>query len=142
LVACFEERQKEPWFLVTDLEDLEDPARQVMAHYGRRMEIEELFKDTKNEKLGFCFRGLRLSNAQRYDRLFLVLCFAYFFLVLAGKRAEAQSFHRRLMANTEKRKRTLSLWRVGWYFLRSVEVAVRSILVETRGLAYSGGNWG
>lgn len=115
LVTLYEAGQREPWLLATNAHD---DARLVALYYARRMEIEECFRDLKNERNGLCLRGVNLHSPERYDRLFLVIAFAYFFMVLAGQWGEEQGLQRGLMANTERR-RTLGLWRVGRWILNN-----------------------
>ncbi|MDQ0287649.1 hypothetical protein J2Z49_002779 [Desulfofundulus luciae] len=116
LVVRFKPGQKEPWLLVTNV--VEARAERIADWYARRMEIEEFFRDLKNERAGFRLRGLVLRAAMRYNRLFLLIAYAYYLLTVLGDWAEKRHLHRRLMANTE-RKRTLGLWRVGYYIFRS-----------------------
>ena len=70
----------ECWFLVTDLAAA-GPAR-LSKLYGRRMTIEELFRDHKSRRNGWSLRDTRLGTPDRLDRLLLVLALAY--LLLAG----------------------------------------------------------
>lgn len=97
----------------------EVPAKVLGDWYGRRMEVEELFKDLKNERTGFRLRGLVLTSEARYSRLLLLVAYAYYLLTVLGHWAEERRLHRRFMANTEK-KHTLGLWRVGHYIFRSL----------------------
>jgi hypothetical protein len=71
-------RRDEWWFLMTDLEAA--PAR-LTDLYGRRMTIEELFRDGKNRRNGWALRNTQLTKADRVDRLMLVLALAYWLLV-------------------------------------------------------------
>lgn len=134
VVVRFDQGQEEPWLLATNLDE---SAERVAGWYGRRMEIEELFKDLKNERSGFRLRGLRLSSPGRYDRLLLVVAYAYFLLVVAGLWGEMHQVHRRLMANTEK-KRTLGLWRVGHYVFNNLSICLEQIMNGRPALAFSG----
>ncbi|AEJ40478.1 transposase [Sulfobacillus acidophilus TPY] len=77
LVATWAEGQQEPWFLVTNCGHL--TADQIIRAYARRFQIEELFKDSKNgERGGFRLRGVRLTRADRWDRLWLIFTWALF----------------------------------------------------------------
>jgi len=116
LVVRFKSGQSEPWWLVTNV--TEARAERIADWYARRMEIEEFFRDIKNERAGFRLRGLVLRSTMRYNRLFLLIAYAYYLLTVVGDWAEKRQLHRRLMANTE-RKRVLGLWRVGYYIFRS-----------------------
>ncbi|MGI9951996.1 transposase, partial [Moorellaceae bacterium AZ2] len=75
LIYQFAAGQEEPWFLVTNL-DWE--AKRVPQGYGHRMDIEEKFKDFKNLRTGLGLHGVILSAACRYERLLLVVVYAYF----------------------------------------------------------------
>ncbi|MBC9786116.1 hypothetical protein H1S01_16750 [Heliobacterium chlorum] len=99
---------------------LSDPLSEVTQFYGRRFEIEECFRDIKNERNGLCLRGTKLSSTDRYDRLFLVITCGYLFMVVTGHWAEERDLHRPMMANTVP-YRTLGLWRVGRNILRRPE---------------------
>lgn len=71
----------ECWFLMTDLDA--GPAR-ISRLYGRRMTIEELFRDHKSKRNGWSLRDTQVSTAGRLDRLLLVLALAYILLVGLG----------------------------------------------------------
>lgn len=109
LVLTWRRRMKEPWLLVTDLEL---PATQVISLYGRRMQIEESFRDVKSVRWGFKLRHVRLTQCRRYERLMMILALATLLLVAVGARAERDLRHRRWMANTSRR-RTLSWLTLG-----------------------------
>lgn len=114
VVLTWRRRMKEAWTLVTDLDD---PPHTIITYYGRRMQIEESFRDTKSVRWGFRFRHVRLSTCERYERLLMVLMLAYLFLMAVGAQAERDGRHRRLMANTV-RHRTLSWFTVGRVCIR------------------------
>lgn len=67
------------WFLMTDLRGT---AHQLCALYGRRMTIEQLFRDAKSKRNGWGLRDTQLKTPDRLDRLLLVLAIAY--LLLCG----------------------------------------------------------
>ena len=69
----------ECWFLMTDL--TAGPA-QISRLYGRRMTIEELFRDQKNKLNGWSLRDTKITRPERVDRLLLILAIAY--LLLCG----------------------------------------------------------
>ena len=72
-------KRDECWFLMTDL--LAGPA-QISTLYGRRMSIEQLFRDQKNKRNGWSLRDTRITRPERIDRLLLILAIAY--LLLCG----------------------------------------------------------
>jgi len=87
VVLTWRRRMKESWTLATDLEE---PPHTIIALHGRRMQIEESFRDTKSVRWGFRFRHVRLSTCERYERLMMVLVLAYLFLMAVGAQAERE----------------------------------------------------
>lgn len=81
-------KRDECWFLMTDLSGT---AHQLCALYGRRMTIEQLFRDGKNKRNGWSLRDTQLKTPQRLDRLLLVLAIAY--LLLCGLGLIAQTLY-------------------------------------------------
>jgi hypothetical protein len=77
-------KRDEPWFLMTDLD--RDP-RSLSRLSGKRMTVEELFRDDKNRRNGWSVRDVQMSDAGRFDRLLLILALAYILLVGLGLRA-------------------------------------------------------
>jgi len=137
-IYCFSPGQKEPWFLVTDLTWRPE---KICRTYGYRMRVEEFFRDLKNDKTGFGLRGLKLKDAGRYERLFLVLAYAYYFLVLIGILAEQQQLHRQLVSSSIKR-RVLGLWQVGYYALQLGFISWQQVEVHIPSTNSVFQNWG
>jgi hypothetical protein len=82
------EKRDEPWFLVTDLS--KGTAIQLTELYGRRMGVEEFFRDAKSVRNGLALRHTQVRKADRFDRLVLVLVLAYLLLTGLGLRAMAE----------------------------------------------------
>lgn len=74
-------RRDECWFLMTDRTA---GAAQLSALYGRRMSIEQLFRDQKNKWNGWSLRDTRITKPDRIDRLLLILAIAYLLLCGVG----------------------------------------------------------
>lgn len=111
LVAVFDRDQKEPWLLFSDL-DL--PARDIVALYGRRFTIEEFFRDSKNSRFGWSLGQYKLKNRpDRLDRLFLVVVATYFLVSIIGLHLEHIRLDAKFKANTSKQK-THSIFQLGW----------------------------
>jgi hypothetical protein len=72
-------KRDECWFLMTDLQA---GGTQISNLYGRRMTIEELFRDQKNKRNGWSLRDTKITRPERLDRLLLILAIAY--LLLCG----------------------------------------------------------
>ena len=82
------EHRDEPWFLVTDLS--KPSAVQLTELYGKRMGVEEFFRDGKSVRNGFALRHTQVTTAARFDRLVLVVVLAYWLLTGLGLRALAE----------------------------------------------------
>lgn len=74
-------KRDEPWFLMTALDGRAEGLCQL---YGRRMSIEELFRDHKSRRNGRSLRDTRIGHADRFDRFLLVVALAYIVLVGLG----------------------------------------------------------
>jgi hypothetical protein len=121
---------KEPWLLVTSL-DLS--AEQIVDIYSKRMQIEEIFRDVKNPRFGWCLRHVRSHSAARLTVLLVFAAIAMAAVVLVGMAAEAAGIRWRYQANT-KSTRVLSLFMLGLEVLRSPRCLSSPNLVRT-GLA-------
>jgi hypothetical protein len=71
----------ECWFLMTDLPY---SVKRLTELHGRRMTIEELFRDEKNRRHGWALRNTQITRPERFDRLLLILSLAYWLLVGIG----------------------------------------------------------
>jgi hypothetical protein len=77
-------RRDEPWYLMTDLEGRAEALCQL---YGRRMSVEELFRDTKSRRNGWAVRNTKIQHVDRFDRFLLILALAYILLAGLGLKA-------------------------------------------------------
>jgi len=87
VVVYWERGKAEPWFLGTDLSW---GGKKIVGVFRQRMQIEELFRDEKNIRYGWGLRQTGISRADRLERLFLVLAFAYLLLLLLGMKCQRQ----------------------------------------------------
>jgi len=115
LITVFEPNAKEPWILVTDLMDVSP--QEIVRLYKRRMWIEGSFRDIKNRSWGLGMEKARLSQAERYNRLFVVLALAAFLLMAFGAVAENIGYAKTLQANTEN-SRVMTLLRIGFNMMQ------------------------
>ncbi len=83
VLARWEEGQREPWILITDLE----PAAAEVAWYGLRSGIEAGFKDLKRG--GWHWEQTKLTAPERVERQWLVIAVATLWVVTVGGEAEA-----------------------------------------------------
>jgi len=74
-------KRDEPWYLMTDLDG---KAERLCQIYGRRMSIEEMFRDHKSKRNGQSLRDTRFRHADRLDRFLLVVALAYIVLIGVG----------------------------------------------------------
>ncbi len=108
-----ENADDEPWYLLSTL-----PAhREVLARYGGRFSIEEMFRDFKEQ--GFRLEKTRLKDKQRLARLVLCVCIASVIALLMGEAVEAQG-KRPLVERASKRQ--MSLFQLGLRYLKRLLV--------------------
>ncbi len=113
--AVFVKRKgmKQAWCLATSRTDVD--ASDTVRTYGRRFTIEETFRDTKDITFGLGLRATHIQDAERRDRLLLLIAIAQTLLTLLGAASEASGLDRTLKANTVKH-RTMSLLNQGLYW--------------------------
>jgi len=100
---------KTPWILATSLKNNEYDKYVVKNIYGKRMQIEQTFRDDKDPRFGFGWRFARNNNLNRIAVLCLIASIAAYFLLTIGILAEKMGLHRRYQVNSTKKKRVLSL---------------------------------
>jgi hypothetical protein len=106
LAMYWNQGRQEPWYLLTTA----PTCGRACASYRQRFQIEEMFKDYKNDGWGF---GLELTGLQHQDRLarlLLALALVYVWLLLWGAHAVATG-QNRLVDNL--RRPMLSLFQTG-----------------------------
>jgi hypothetical protein len=116
-------RRDEPWFLMTDLDW---PAPTLADLYGRRMTIEETFRDHKSRRNGFALRNTRIQHADRFDRLLLILALAYILLMGLGHHARARYCGSNCSTNT--RRSECSAFTIGRRMLDRLKVPIAQLV--------------
>ena len=81
---------QEPWYLLTT----EPNCERACASYRKRFQIEEMFKDDKNDGRGFGLELTGLQHRERLARLLLALALVYIWLLLWGAYAVATGQNR------------------------------------------------
>jgi Transposase DDE domain len=116
-------KRDECWFLMTDL-----PYRpeRLTALYGRRMTIEELFRDEKNRRHGWALGNTQVTRPERFDRLLLILTLAYWLLVGVGLVAMAK--HPPGMWCSSNRPNACGLFFVGRKMIHRIELTADQAL--------------
>jgi hypothetical protein len=117
VVVTHDKRMKEPWCLATSLAKWS--ARDVVKLYAKRFTIELTFRDVKDLHFGMGLRATHIRDADRRDRLLLLVAVAHALLTLLGAASEAAGLDRFLKVNTVKR-RTHSLFRQGSYWYECI----------------------
>lgn len=135
-------RRDEPWYLMTDLPNLSDryTARRISDLYGRRMSIEQLFRDAKNKRNGWALRDTGLTDPTRLDRLLLILALAYWLVIGIGLIASRRCHPSQWSSNT--RQDAASLFRIGQWMLETVPLGPTILQALLRQLKSETPNWG
>ena len=110
-IRNYKKRAKEPWLLVTSLSEY--AATVIVQMYGRRMQIEENFRDLKNHRFGWSLRHVRSGSAKRLNVLLLIAALAMLATLLLGQMAEQRGHHRKYQSNTVSDRRVLSFFVLG-----------------------------
>lgn len=105
------QRALEPWLLATSLTG--QTAKSITKLYAKRMQIEEMFRDTKNHRFGWCFEDANSKTSERLRVLLLIAAVAMIAVTLVGQTAERRGMERRYQANTIRKRRVLSLFVLG-----------------------------
>ena len=101
-------KAKQPWLLVSHLPGAVNTPRKTVKLYRYRMQIEEGFRDTKNQQYGLGLTQAKSKTTKRYDNLLLIAALALFLLWCMGKVAVDKKYHHYLQANTTRHKTVLS----------------------------------
>jgi hypothetical protein len=96
---------KRPWVLVSSEKDDSTRASITKNIYGRRMQIEQNFRDEKNPRWGLGMRVSRTKNMKRLEILLLIGLIGQYLLWLIGMTAEYKQLHRAFQSNSEKSSR-------------------------------------
>lgn len=124
-VAVQEPGMKEPWFLASSLPG---SGRALITLYSRRFTIEETFRDQKDLRFGWGFYDVMCKQPMRRDRLMFLAAVAQMLLTLTGAAGESMGLDAKLRVNTEKKRRTHSLFRQGREYVKGLVVAVAQVL--------------
>jgi hypothetical protein len=105
-------RESEPWLIVASPTLKHMSARQLIALYSRRMQIESSFRDLKSHRYGNGFEDSLTGKRNRLDILLLVHALATFASWLAGLACEATGIDQWLYPSRQRRK-LYSIIRIG-----------------------------
>ena len=130
LVWTWQAKQREAWYLTTNLLD-RHRATQVVRWYGRRMWIEEMFRDGKNERWGMGLKEARLRQPSRWERLLLIWAWALLVLMLLGRAARELGWDTGLCSSSRTRLKkhpVLSDLTIGLRVLHELDVPISTML--------------
>jgi Transposase DDE domain len=131
-------KRDEPWYLMTDLQG---SALQLTALYGKRMTVEELFRDGKSRRNGFALRLVQIKEPRRLDRLLLIMALAYLLLLGLGLVAR-QSYPPGFWCSSNKVKQC-SVFTIGRAVLDRLRVTVAAAIAAVRqAMEREAPNWG
>lgn len=99
------ESYKNGWVIFSSMNK---PARLLVRYYKKRMQIEQNFKDIKNEQLGFGLRRNLSSGKTQMNMLFFLATLLIIICWWFGLMMESLNLHRAYQANTVKNKRVRS----------------------------------
>ena len=128
----------ECWFLMTDRSY---SVKKLTDLYGRRMTIEELFRDEKNCRHGWALRNTQITRAERFDRLLLILTLAYWLLVGIGLTALNRYPPGTWCSNNHRE--ACGLFFIGRKMLRRLELtAAQALAALLQAILAEAGKWG
>jgi len=110
---------KDSWILATKLPGDLMKASVAKNLYAKRFRIEETFRDLKDPRFGVGFSTVSVSTPLRRNRFLLLQAMAHALLEVLGQASENLGMDRGLSASTRK-KRQLSLFRQGQYWIRAL----------------------
>lgn len=105
--------EREPWLLVTNLPQDDWFAERIVALYTQRMQIEEGFRDTKNERYGLALNFCGSQCIKRVEILLMIAMLTQFALILIGKASYNKGYYKDFQANTVRHRRVLSFFFLG-----------------------------
>jgi hypothetical protein len=106
-------REREPWLLASSLPINDNIAEKIIKIYKMRMQIEESFRDIKNQRFGFSLSEMRSRNINRFNILLLIGAIASLAAHIIGKMAYQKNEHYAFQSNSVKDKNVLSLFFIG-----------------------------
>ena len=111
-------RGREPWLLASSMDS---SANTIIKLYGKRTQIENSFRDTKNQRVGFSLNDTGTRNIERLNILLLIVYIASIGLWFIGQCAKENKRHYQFQANTVKHRDVLSNIYLGWQILFSAK---------------------
>jgi len=121
----YSKKAKQPWLLVSHLPNKINKPKKIVRLYKFRMQIEEGFRDTKNQQYGIGLAQAKSKSAKRYNNLLLVAALTQFLLWCIGKVAVEKKYHYDLQANTIRHRTVLSNVYIGIQIIRDKRYKIK-----------------
>lgn len=121
---------KEPWLLVSSLNEGSQIAEKVIKLYKLRMQIEEGFRDLKSTQYGFGFEHVSTQYIYRLHVFFLIAMIACVLAWIIGWLAEQKNLQRQYQANSTKNRRVLSLFYLGCRIISKGKDTMKNIIIH------------
>ena len=109
---------REPWLLATSLALANYQAKQIVAFYRTRMQIEEAFRDMKSAPDGFGLSESRTTQRERWTMLLLIGAIAHLAVWLVGCATIQARGHYQYQANTTRTRLVLSAITLGLHVIQ------------------------
>ncbi len=121
-------RCREPWLIATSITSFS--AKKIMAIYKLRMQIEQGFRDIKNQRNGLCLRDTRSTTEQRLSILLLIAALATFIICIYGHACQFLKLHYQYQTNSIKNRNVLSWFFLGLHVLKEKSSIPRDIILR------------
>jgi transposase len=126
----------EGWLLASSLPEEKINAKKVVALYGKRMQIEEGFRDLKSSQYGLSFENAYSKQPKRIEILLLIGMLASWVAWLTGWCAEKKNLHRQFQISSYRDRRVLSLFYLGCQVIRrAIDIPIRDIKEAIQAIA-------
>lgn len=107
---AFSKYYRSGWVIVSSIDK---PARYLISYYKKRMQIEQNFRDIKNQELGLGLRRNKSKGKNRAEVLYFVAMMLTIILWWIGYCGEMAGQQRKYQANTVKSHRVISFMTLG-----------------------------
>lgn len=125
-------REREPWLIATSLPvNSHVEAEKVISLYGKRMQIEEDFRDTKSHQYGFGLRYSLSNKAERIGVLLLIAALALFVCWLIALAAIRKKRHFDYQSNSIKNRTVLSVSYLACQLIKRKEKFMKKELLSS-----------
>lgn len=129
---AFSKYYRSGWVIVSSIDK---PARYLIIYYKKRMQIEQNFRDIKNQNVGFGLRRNKSKSQNRAEVLYFIAMLLTIILWWIGYCGEMLGCHRRYQANTIKSHRVISFITLGKLILEhGWKVAIWSVFLHAKKL--------